>query len=319
MRLLWAWVAGVSVLAGSPATVALAPPALTFAYQVGSPFANPQAVVLSSAAAALFTATRPVQDNWLVLPSGIPAASGSLPGILELGFNPSGLGPGTYTSAVTFHTTQGNYDLPVTLLVTPAPVLLANPAFLEIGSTDIGPPRQVAVGMSNGAAAVLTTSPTAPWLTAVPGSNSVLVSTTVSKATAGLNSAAVKVTGSTALGIANNPLQIPVVYVVGTLNSGGPLTLTPASLAFQRAGRQTVAVSGPAFTAATATPWLNVTLAGQDLTVWANPAGMAAGTYQGTVALTANGVVELLPVSLNLAAAAPALPGPARRPRRGQP
>lgn len=317
MRFLWAWVAAAAGIAGAAPTVAIAPASLSFAYQVGSPYIFPQAVVLAGGQAALFSATRPLQDTWLVLPSG-NAASGSIPGGLQIGVDPSGLPVGTYTSTVSFHSTLGDYTLPVSLLVSAAPVLLASPGFVQLSSTDFGPPLTISVGMSNGAAAVLTTTSTAPWLTAIPGSNSVLISTTVSKATAGLNSGAVKVAGSTALGIANNPLSVPVLYVVGTLNNGGPLALSPAALTFSGPGTQTVAVTGPGFSAGTATSWLRAAVSGQSLTVWAAPFAMAAGTYQGTVTLAANGVVELLPVTLTLGADVPGFRYPVRRPREGR-
>jgi len=304
MRWIWALAAAVPVLAAGGPTLAIAPASLNFACQSGSQAANPQAVVLSSGQSGVFTASRPAQQTWLVLPTGTPAASGNIPGIMQIGVNPSGLGPGTYTSAISFHTPQGNFDLPVTLLVTPAPVLVANPPMLLFDSIAAGQNQQtVAVGLSNGQQAVLSFQPSAPWITTVPDGNAAAVGTNVSKASGGMNSGSVIVSGPNALGAANNPLAIPVVYIVGTLNRGGPLALSPASLAFTSAGSQTVTVTGPAFTAAANVPWLAVAASGQSLTVSASTCGLAAGNYQGTVAITSAGVVELLPVSLTVAAA----------------
>ncbi len=303
MRWLCACIAALPALAAGGTGLAIAPASLSFACSAGSQAAYPQAVVLSSGQAGVFTASRPAQQTWLILPTGTPAASGNIPSILQIGVNPSGLGPGTYTSAVSFHTPQGNFDLPVTLLVTPAPVLVANPAMLVFQSLAIGQTQQTsAVGLSSGQQAVLTFQPSAPWINTVPDGNTVSVGTNVSKAAGGLNSGAVIVTGPSALGAANNPLAIPVVCIVGTLNTGGPLALSPASLIFTGAGSQTVAVTGPVFTAAADVPWLALGPSGRSLTVTANSAGLAAGSYQGTVALTAAGVVELLPVTLTVAA-----------------
>jgi hypothetical protein len=289
------------VLAGAAPAVAIAPASLSFAYQVRSPYSFPQAVLLSAGQTMGFTATRPVLDTWVVLPGGSTAASGQIPGLLAIAVDPTNLGPGTYTSRVTIQTSLGSYDLPVSLLVTPTPVLLASPAFVEFSSTQVALPQVVGVGMSNLTPAILTTSSTAPWLTAVPGTASVTVGASAAKASAGLNSGAVKVAAITTEGVANSPLSIPVVYIVGSLTSGGPLSLDAASLHFDGSGRKTVAVTGPAFTASTTEKWLQVLATGGAFTVWANSFRMAAGTYQATVVLQASGVVELLPVTMTVA------------------
>jgi uncharacterized protein (TIGR03437 family) len=131
---------------------------------------------------------------------------------------------------------------------------------------------------------------------------------------AGVNTASISVA---ATGAADNPLVIPVVAIVTNGSSGGVLTLSSSSLTFNATAggaappTQNLTVSAAFvtnFTVSTAvqnggTNWLTVSPSGSQttnttLTVTANSAGLVAGTYNGTISLTANGVTQNVPVSL---------------------
>jgi uncharacterized protein (TIGR03437 family) len=76
--------------------------------------------------------------------------------------------------------------------------------------------------------------------------------------------------------------------------------MSPASLGFTGPGTQQVSVAGGPFTATADAAWLTTAVSGQTLTVTANAAGLAEGSYQGTVVLKASGVLQMLPVGLTL-------------------
>ena len=106
------------------------------------------------------------------------------------------------------------------------------------------------------------------------------------------------------------------MYLVKFAISGGgspPLAASQTSLAFTgiqgstAPPDQTINISGPAFTAAGSASWLAVAAAAGMITVQVNPAGLAAGTYQGSVKITAGTDSLTIPVTLNLIGAPPVI------------
>src|SRR5207248_2135386 len=113
----------------------------------------------------------------------------------------------------------------------------------------------------------------------------------------------------------------PVVLVVnGGTAANGPLTFTPTLLTFSSANGSTPLPQTIAVTAATqisfsaaasvqngSTNWLSVTptsnITNQNVQVSVNPVGLAAGTYNGTITFTANGVNQAVPVTLTVSGA----------------
>ena len=294
MRFFWAFLLAVPLLASD---VAIAPASLTFAYQFNSQALPSQAIVITGPQSIPFTASRPLDQSWLVLPSGTPSFSGTTPLLLPIGVNPAGLSFGTYTSAITFRFPDGAVTVPVSVLVSPSQVLLASPGTVFFDAVSI--PSQNVSAVNSGMVQFVTTATTAtPWLT-VQGTSQFVVSANRGLAGTSLSAGSIQVRSSPLVFVANNPLSVPVVLLGNGLASRGPLTFGPSALTFAGPGSETIPVSGGAFTASSDAKWLTATVSGQNLTVAVDPASLAPGSYQATVTLASGGVLQMLPVTLN--------------------
>jgi hypothetical protein len=222
--------------------------------------------------------------------------------------NPQSLAVGTYTGAVSI-TSSGASNSPKTVAITlnvtaaPLPTLSLSPASLnysyQIGGT--APVAQNVALSSSGSAVSFTTATSATWLSATPASGSAPSTLTVSVNPSGL--AAGTYTGNvtiSAAGASNSP-KIPVSLTV-TAAQTNSLTASPSSLSFSyqsggtTPGSQTVNLSSTSalsYSASTTGGWLSVTPASGStpgsLSVSVNPSGLAAGSYSGTITVTAAG------------------------------
>jgi len=301
MRYLWAMLLALPLAA---ADIAVAPQSLSFTYQYNSGILVSQAIVVASPQAPSFTVTRPVADGWLVFASPNAATlSVTAPILLQVTVDPSRLAVGTYSSALQLHFAQGTITVPVTLQITLAVVVATDPAVLFFDAAD--PFQNVAVGLSNPTERFLVTpSTTTPWLTVTGAASPILVTASSGKAPPGITLGSIQVRTSSVIAVANNPLTVPAVFLGNSLSSVGPLTVAPSALSFSGAGSQQVTVTGGTFTATSDSCWITTSVANGTLTISADPAGLAAGTYQGSVTLASGGVLQMLPVSMSVQAAA---------------
>jgi hypothetical protein len=288
-----------------PVTLTTTPAALSFGYQIGGPLAAAQTVALGSSGAAIaFTSSvsTTAGGSWLTA----AAATGTTPASLSVSVNPTGLVQGTYTGSVTIAAptaTNTPQTIPVTFTVT-APVVLPtlslSPAALTFSaqSGGVAPASQAVSVASTGAVLSYTAAASATWLKVTPISGISPSSLSISVNQAGL--AAGTYTGSVAVaasGAVNTPQSIAVTFTVAPAPS---LTVSPATLsfAFQTGGAapaaKTISVGGTGLNyavAASGGTWLAATpvsgTAPGSVSVSVNPAGLAAGTYNGTVAITA--------------------------------
>ena len=122
----------------------------------------------------------------------------------------------------------------------------------------------------------------------------------------------------TQAGAANSPVTVPVVLVVngGGGSGGGTLSFSPSSLSFSSVNgsvpaAQTLSVSATSTTSFVATigyvngsGWLTVNptsgVTTSSLSVSANPAGLATGTYSATISFNANGSIQNVGVTLTV-------------------
>jgi Concanavalin A-like lectin/glucanases superfamily/Viral BACON domain len=194
----------------------------------------------------------------------------------------------------------------VTLTVDPpAPALSVSPASLSFSAVAGGSsPAAKTLSVTNAGAGTLTytTSDNASWLSVSPGSGTapsdVSVSVNVSGLAAGTYSGSVTVTAAGATG---SPATIPVTF---TVDPPPTLSVSPSSLSFTG----TVGAASPAaktlnvtntgggtlsYTASDNASWLAVTptsgTAPGTLSVSVTTAGLAQGTYNGAVTVTASG------------------------------
>lgn len=279
----------------------LSPSALTFGYVTGGSTPAAQSVSVSSSGSALsYTVT--TSAAWL---SATPA-SGSTPGTLSVSVNPSGLAVGTYNGTVTI-TSAGAANSPATVSVTfnvlaSTPRVRLSPGAFTFSYVVGGaaPGAQNLSVTSGGVPIGFTVSTTPSWLSANPTSGTTGSSVSLSVNPTGL--AAGSYNGSvtiTAPGASNSPQTVGVTLNVSPQPN---LTLTPATLTFSSLvggtapATQAVSVSSSgsslSYTASTSAAWLTVSPASGTtpgtLNVGVNPSGLAAGTYTGTVTVTAS-------------------------------
>ena len=290
----------------------LSPASLTFHFQTGGAAPAAQPVTVSSSGTSLpFTVTfgTTAGGSWLI-PSPL---SGATPAILGVSVNAAGLGAGTYNGSITV-TASGAANSPqtisVTLIVTTSPLLSVSPGTLsfdyQVGGA-IPASQSLTVASSSAALnyAAAVTSSGGAWLAAGPLSGSTSGTVTVEVSPAGLAPGTYTgVITITAAAAGNSPVVVAVRLVVGF---SPLLSVNPASLSFAfQTGRavpasQAILVTSTGqpltFSIATSTTaggnWLSVSTNSAatpaTFTVAVAPAGLAAGSYNGTITLTAAG------------------------------
>jgi uncharacterized protein (TIGR03437 family) len=340
-------VGGTGASAGTPAAavqvnltvsnsplVNVSPQAIVFpAYTQGA--ALPQPVVVS------LTSTNPtsplgvsVSSNvaWLAV-SGLSSAT--TPSQFNVTFAPAGLNPGTYNGIITVTSGAQVQQIPVTLTITSGitvSVTPATPLAFAQASGGAAPAAQLVTvnttgGQALGFSANVTTASGGNWLLINNGTATVSgvapMGFNVSVSGAGL--APGTYNGSvvvTAINASNPSLTIPVTL---TVTAAQTLAANQTSLSFSGAvggnapATQPIAVTSttgsPVAFTATAQPlggnWLTVSpgtgTTPATVTVTANQAGLAAGSYTGTVTLTSTvtGATALtIPVTLTVGAQA---------------
>ncbi len=298
---------------------------LNFSYQSGTTAPAAQTVNITATSGALsYSVTQSANSPWLVVPN-----AGTTAAPLSVSVNPAGLTPGTYTATVTVTSaTPGSIgqQIPVVLKVTNDPLIGASVNALsfpyQIGQSTPAT-QSFQITSSTGAplnytASLATTTCGSAWLLAANANNSLTGVTndtlTVAAATAGLTAGTCNGTitinatnPATGAAAVNSPITIPVTLFVSTT---AQLVLTPAnilpftsSVGAQFPAPQNITLSS------TSTDVLNYTVTFQSnngnwlfagpqsgstvtnnvLTLSVIPTGLAAGTYTGTVTITATG------------------------------
>ena len=310
----------LNVTAATP-SIGASPSSLSFSFQTGGTTPAAQNLAVSSSGTA-FTYSIATSAAWLMAsPSG-----GTTPGSVSVSVNPSGLAAGTYNGNVTITasgTSNSPKTVPVTLTVTTptAPTIGVSPASLSFSFTTGGAtPAAQNVSVTGSSAVGYSAASSAAWLTVTPASGTtpgtLSVGINPSGLAAGTYNGTITVTAASA---SNSPQKVGVTLVVSSSTTGNPsLTITPATVSFKYAqgsttsGTQSLTVnsSGSALSiTATASGgnWLSVSPASGStpatLKVMANPTGMAAGTYNGSISITSTGAgnsPQTVPVTLTI-------------------
>lgn len=295
-----------------------APGAFVVYYLGGNPLPAPLTVSVNvnSGPPQSFTVSTG-QPSWLQVGTG-----GSTPSNLAISVNPTSLASGSYLANIVLTpSAQGGIPVTVPLLVvvSGATAIVPGTASLTFSATAGGPSQtqslQVTASSPTSFTASAATTSGGSWLSVVPAASTasgVSTALTVTADPAQLASGTYQGTISlrTTIGV--------LTQVAVTLNvaSGGGLSVSPTTLAFTYTqggalpGTQTIAVSGaPSFTAAAHTndggAWLKVAPASgsgnASLTVTADPTGLAAGVYGGSITVTpASGVAQTVTVTLTV-------------------
>ncbi len=306
--------------------------AAVFSWQMGSALPSNQDVVANSSDSSLVvtaSASTTEMGSWLAVGGG-----GSVPAAFSISVNPQGLAPGTYHGSISFQS-QGAENspvtIPVTLVVSAAPVLQASPSLLslsyQIGGAvpSIAPINVRSSGLALDFQATASTDLGGAWLQITTGGTTpglVTPSITPASLIPGIYTGSISFSSS---GAGNPVLIVPVTLTVSTNLT---LAASPNSLQFsaQQLGlqpaAQTLRISAPSAIAITysispGAPWLSVTGAGTtpaDLSVSVATANLAPGTYAGLIlvqsALAANSPLQI-PVTLNVSASPVLEPSPA--------
>ncbi|MBZ5725787.1 MAG: hypothetical protein LAP87_12405 [Acidobacteriia bacterium] len=311
-----------SVSRSTPVTVTLSPTSLSFSATAGGASPAAQTVAASASASTSFTAAS--GSAWLT----VSPASGTLTTTaqnLTVGVNQAGLGAGTYNGTISLTAAGSTRTVGVTLTVSaPAPITVTlSPTSLSFSATAGGiVPAAKTVAASASASTSFTAVSGSAWLTVSPASGT--LTTTAQNLTVGVNQAGL------AAGTYNGTISVTAAgstrTVAASLTVSAPapitVTLSPASLSFSATAggaspaAQTATASASASTSFTASSggstWLTVsptsgtlTTSAQNLTVGVNLGSLAAGTYNGTISLTAAGNTRTAAVSLTVSAAGP--------------
>ncbi|MBS1855367.1 MAG: hypothetical protein JST11_08385 [Acidobacteria bacterium] len=278
--------------------------------------------------------------SWLALNGNAGATvSGSTDASLVVSVNPTGLAAGTCQGKITIAATvtstgaaavNSPLDVPITLYVSTTPLLVVSPSAPPTFTVGVGaqsaPPQTITLTSTSAAAAdqlnysvTFQTNNGGSWLfvgplsgTTVSPNNTITISVIPSLLSAGTYSGTVTITATGTAAVANSPVSIPVTLTVAP----GSLTLSSTSLSFSstlggaKPATQTVTVgsSGTSlnYTAVSSAAWLSVTPANGNtassgtLTVGVDPTNLAAGTYNGTITVTAPGAGNS-PATINVA------------------
>ena len=294
-------------------------PALSFAYEIGQGQPVSQTVTIASTSGSVgYLATAQSTGNWL----SVSPSNGTAPGSIVVTANVSGLAANTYTGSITITPTSGSntspQTVPVTLVVSTTSLLVVSPSSATFNATAGSNvsllPQNVAITSTDGSPIPYTVSSTTNglnWLllnqTAGTTPANIQLSANPSGLSVGTYTGTVTIRANG--NVANSPQTLAVTLNVTSNNT---LTASPTSLSFSQATNGSapaaqslnITSSGAAggqqltFSAAVALNqgqnWLTVNptngFTPSSLTVSANGAGLAPGTYTGQVILSSPGV-----------------------------
>ncbi len=304
----------VMQVSSTPIRYTLAPAALNFSYQRGGAAPPSQSIaVFSAPSGASFAVSATSAGNWL---SASVSGSGATPASVSVSVTADGLDVGSYNGQVTV----GGVSLPVTLSVTPAmaPMLAVSAGIQTFTATQDGTRMAGQVAVSNAGGGTLSFKSTATsdrgWLSIAEGGSgtvatgvtaSIVLSVDPASLQPGVYNGRVVVTNS-ATGVSQTAL-----IVLTVTNTAGQLRVSRVGVAM------TAAIGGEApqaetvmlrnigggsvnWTAHSSATWLAAapasgTLAGgaqAPLSISANPAGLVAGDYFGSIDITAPNAVN---------------------------
>lgn len=320
------------LVSGGSQSLTVSAGSVAFSYQTGNSIPAAQAISLGCGGAVSFF-TVSSNSGWL----RVSPASGSLPAVLSISVDPTGLASGSNTGILSIAASgacAGNQNVSVSLLVTAAqpaiaPVLTFSAGSLSFSATAGAPsPAQQSVSIACSGAAgqfLATATSNGGWLSVSPFSGNTPAALIVSVNSIGLAAGSYSGSVSASSAACGATPVLPVTVTVSAAPGPVPspvLTITPSSLAFTyQTGSvnpfdQTISLGGSAgqiFTAtASSSGWLAVSPPGAatpaNLTVAVNPSALVAGTYSGVILIATNsgstGTSQSVAVTLTVSTAA---------------
>jgi uncharacterized protein (TIGR03437 family) len=300
------------------------PTSMSFSYQLGTqPSAIAQQKIVIPGGNWTSNITTTNSGSWLVLTpsSGISVPDSNSSPVVTI--NPAGLTAGSYFGNIAITAGGTVQNVSVTLNVGSGPVLVPTPGSLVfVAQTGQFTPGQSvffsATDATVGQLAITATSNNS-WITVTPGASFMSVTVNPDGMAAGIYYGTITVIQT---GVGNSPYTYPVMMVVNGGGTGsGPLSFTPSSLSFSSVNgvttpsSTTLSVSANVSTNFTYTTsvsgsvanWISISPANSgsgvttaNLSVSVNPAGLAAGTYSGTISFNANSFIQTVPITLTV-------------------
>ena len=271
----------------------------------------------------------PSGGNWLQVGSPSGSASSTFPSSFVVTVNPTGLSAGVYKGNLLVHLNNGNPDVnvPVTYTLTAGNLTFSSStlSFSQASGGAAPASQTINVGSSGGPisfSAFSAVNVGTNWLTVTPTSATTPATLTMSVNGGGLPPGNYSGTITIASPTAGNSPQTITVNLTVTQQQQ-TFTVAPGSLAFStQAGSpasQNIAVStsfgtlpftATAIVTSGGINWLSVSpasgMASQspvNLTVAVNPQGLAVGTYNGSIVISASGtpISQAIPVTFVVA------------------
>ena len=289
------------------------PASMTFNYTIGTTAPGTQQLNITTTPAGSASVSAAVTSGnaWLSI---APPTSGTAPVSFTISVNPTGLTAQTYSGNIQITAagaTNSPFNVPVSFVVTgstltvPTTTLTFN--YVIGGSTPSA--QNVSISGTTGVNFTTSTGAASAWLSATP-SGTVPATISVSLNAAGLSALSVGphngMVTVTSPGVTGSPTGIPV-----TVNVTAPsLTANPSQLNFSyqygsgtQPASQPINVGDPSSVSYTATAattsggsWLSVSpgtgTASGSPNVSVNAAGLAPGTYTGTITVAATGATS---------------------------
>ncbi len=316
----------VTFIVSAAPVLTSAPNALSFSYQQNGSLPGSQNLTIGASGSSLDYTIAPNPDApWITA-----AGAGPAPATITVSVNPAGLAPGTYQGNVSLISpASGNspFVVPVSLIVSATPNLIAAPASLSVTYRQLDPapdPIQITV-TSSGQSLMFapSVSPSTTWLSLsgisqIPalGSTPARVQFAVdpSGLAPGSYQGSIIVTSANA---GDNPLNVPVSLAVlppATLSASPSQVSLGWTENVSTSSLQSIAVLSDPSVGVTATVqtstggnWLTASISGNQtpavVTLSAVGTGLAPGSYLGALTLTSPGASNspvVIPVTLTV-------------------
>lgn len=321
------FIADLAHNAPPPPSISLSASSLSFTGQQGGNNPNGQTLSISNTGGGTLNWSASSNQSWLML----SATSGAAPSSLTVSVNTTGLTAGTYNATISL-VASGATNTPQTVAVsltvtTAAPTIGLSATTLSFSGQQAGSnPAGQSLSISNTGGGTLSwaASSNQSWLTLSSSSGTGPSTITVFASTGGL--AAGNYSGTitvSANGATNTPQTVVVSLTVTTAAPTIGLSVTGMSFAGQQGAAspsgQALSITNVGggtltWSASTNQSWLTLSSTGgtapSTLTVFANTAGLAAGSYSGIVTVSAGGATNTprtVAVTLTVTTAAPTI------------
>lgn len=315
----------------APPMIGASPLSFSFTVTQGNGSLSPQTLTISNTGGGTLAWSATDNAAWL----SVTPATGSGNGSIALSISPTGLSTGTHSAAVTVSATGAQpITIPVSVTVTAAPVppsIGVSPTSLSFSAQQgAGDPSPQTLNISNtgGGTLLWSASDNAIWVSPSPfsgtGNGIVTVRATTGSLTAGTYTGSVTISGE---GVTSR--VIPVTFNISAPPPPPPpppqptISMSPSSLGFtataggSNPASKTILISNSgsgtlSWNVTDNANWLTATQSGSSVVAAINAAGLAAGTYNAAITVTASGATntpQTVPVTLTVSAAPPPTTG----------